>query len=1200
MKRIVLLLSIVWVSLASVMAQTQHLKFDNDAEFEGVTLLKSDESGVQLKFAIKGMDIIPFSAEDIKGDIVNVNGMLNDNAPGYPSLPNRNLAFAIPFGSNVSLSVTNCKYENIKDVDVIPAPTETIDGDEVIVSYVKNKEIYGNDKFYPSSHTLVSETKELRGVQVVYLSISPIQYNPVSQEIIVCHEMEVTLSFDGGKGYFCDNSFRSPYWDPILKKQILNFHLLPNINYEERMQEWTGKRSIGCEYLIIIPDNEAFREHAQTLANYRIRQGVLTKVMSMGDMGCNSSDELELYLRNAYENWDIKPVAICILGDHNNDVTLGVPAKFFEPCLGSTPAPTDNYYVSFDENMPPQIAITRLPADNANEAKIMVSKQIEYEYIQPNTDDSYYNHPLVLNEWQEKSFDNFQVFSGAICGYWKYKGRSPKLIGDFAGQDGHYNPYPLDTTAWDNNMPQSYSYSTLNDSTDYLFYYNLFGYNGMRYITKYPSDFVGWSNGNTNKIKNAIEGGTFFIYKSGHGQNTLWGNPRFTIGDALALKNIGKMTFVFTNSCYVGNFSYGGTCLLEGFMRCTYSGKNTGAVGCMGGTCKLPQGNTPFFYCGVFDYFDPDFITDSLEINYANRPDSLGWIGTGFDAHLREYPANGYSERNWMPAFGMVAGKSYPRMNINTNYMDMNSNSIQYGVHTFSDAFLRLYTQVPQTMDVCCTMVSNRTVNVTAPAGAVVALTKDNGGILEILAVATATGEEQAIHFESQETGTTIRVTATKQDYLRWEKDLVVGNIYACSGIYNLLDYGIDSGLPDITKVSVLPCCPGQKIKVRKNGITGRFRVGVYNGLNETTSALIGIYDERTMPNRIYADNPSGALTFLFLTNGDCGCDVVVSCEDLNLEEHGCGGKFYDSGFAENNYGNNENYEGTFYPEGENKAISLDFNLMNNCSGDTLFLYDGPTTSAPLLGAYGSTLRPFSVTATNPSGAMSYRFVSDVAQTAQGWDADISCQDIYIMQNGSILAKGGKFYDSGGGSGKYSKNEDYTLTLEPLYFPQRVQVSFSSFDLATSTYLYVYDGPTATGTPMATYSRNNIPTTITAGQMGCLTFRFVSPRTKAPQSGWVATVSLINGRDCQDNLGVEDELSKEVTIYPNPTNGNVNIEATDMQRVTICNSLGQIVLDMVTEDETLSFDTNILPEGIYFVKITMTDGSVLKKLSVVK
>jgi gliding motility-associated-like protein len=104
-----------------------------------------------------------------------------------------------------------------------------------------------------------------------------------------------------------------------------------------------------------------------------------------------------------------------------------------------------------------------------------------------------------------------------------------------------------------------------------------------------------------------------------------------------------------------------------------------------------------------------------------------------------------------------------------------------------------------------------------------------------------------------------------------------------------------------------------------------------------------------------------------------------------------CSGFFYDSG-TNVNYGNNEDYTVTFCPGTPNKTIRLDFTFVELAFNDSLTIYDGQTTSSPVLLSfdYLSTNASF-VTATNTSGCITVRFKSDATATARGWQATIRC-----------------------------------------------------------------------------------------------------------------------------------------------------------------------------------------------------------------
>jgi gliding motility-associated-like protein len=116
-----------------------------------------------------------------------------------------------------------------------------------------------------------------------------------------------------------------------------------------------------------------------------------------------------------------------------------------------------------------------------------------------------------------------------------------------------------------------------------------------------------------------------------------------------------------------------------------------------------------------------------------------------------------------------------------------------------------------------------------------------------------------------------------------------------------------------------------------------------------------------------------------------------------------CSGTFYDSGGGSASYNNNEDYTVTFSSSSAvNTHIKIYFNNFNVHNTDTLFIYDGANTTAPLISSgpnalpyfnNSNTLTLFQVEAniTNTSGSITFRFKSNSANTDAGWDATISC-----------------------------------------------------------------------------------------------------------------------------------------------------------------------------------------------------------------
>ena len=717
---------ILLFSAMALNAQTRNFDFNNSAPSEGLTVGQSTRSGLTMRHTLKHLEISNITDNGYTGDVVQGGtGIVLPANPGEPNIPAFSRFVAVPNGATAYIEMSHRSMTTIQNVDLLPAAPIKFDTDDSPNTYEKNTSIYNKNAFFPEQPVTISEPFSLRGVQTVAVTVVPFQYNPVTKELRVYDDLEFGVRFDGGNGEFGDDRLRSPYWDPILMQNLANYNQLPVIDYEARMQEWVNNRPTGCEYLIVIPNNESFRQYANQLRDYRIQQGILTEVKSLSDMGCTNTNQMREYFHNAYNTWDIAPVAVLLLGDHNSNMSVGIPAETTWHSTNYGNCITDNGYADVTGDLLPEMAFSRLVAANANEAQMMVSKQLEYEYTNPNMSADTYDHPITALGWQTQRW--FQICSEVVGGYWRLQGKHPVRINAiYSGTPGNQ---------WSNNQNTS-------------MVVNYFGPNGLGYIPASPSELGGWTGGTAAQVVNSVNSGCMLLQHRDHGYYQGWGEPDFSTSNVAQMNNTGKLTFVNTINCQTGTFDYGTDCLIEAFMRRTYNNQNAGAVGCIGPTQTSYSFVNDTYVWGMYDQYDPQFMPD-----YGPYADYEG---------------------NWRPAFGNVAGKYFLAQS-NWPY-NTDNKAITYKMFTaHCDAFLTLYTQVPTNLTVnhpSQITPSTTSINVTATQGAVIALTRNNN----ILAVATATGGQQTITFQAQPSNSDITIVATKQDKLRY-----VGSIHVIS-----------------------------------------------------------------------------------------------------------------------------------------------------------------------------------------------------------------------------------------------------------------------------------------------------------------------------------------------------------------------------------------------------------------------------------
>lgn len=114
-----------------------------------------------------------------------------------------------------------------------------------------------------------------------------------------------------------------------------------------------------------------------------------------------------------------------------------------------------------------------------------------------------------------------------------------------------------------------------------------------------------------------------------------------------------------------------------------------------------------------------------------------------------------------------------------------------------------------------------------------------------------------------------------------------------------------------------------------------------------------------------------------------------------------CSGTFYDNGGL-GLYGNNQNITQTFYPNTPGSVIRVSFTSFSLNNSHNLTIRDGGPTGT-IIGIYtGASLNGATISATTPTGNLTFIFNSMTAGTAQnGWTANLSCT--YACQNYTVL-----------------------------------------------------------------------------------------------------------------------------------------------------------------------------------------------------
>lgn len=72
-----------------------------------------------------------------------------------------------------------------------------------------------------------------------------------------------------------------------------------------------------------------------------------------------------------------------------------------------------------------------------------------------------------------------------------------------------------------------------------------------------------------------------------------------------------------------------------------------------------------------------------------------------------------------------------------------------------------------------------------------------------------------------------------------------------------------------------------------------------------------------------------------------------------------------------------------------------------------------------------------------------------------------------------------------------------------------------------------------------------------------------------------------------------------LSVYPNPANMLMSVEAEGLQHVTICNVMGQVVMNVRCDKDGVVINTSDLGSGIYTVSVKTSQGNMTKRFTVI-
>ena len=213
-------------------------------------------------------------------------------------------------------------------------------------------------------------------------------------------------------------------------------------------------------------------------------------------------------------------------------------------------------------------------------------------------------------------------------------------------------------------------------------------------------------------------------------------------------------------------------------------------------------------------------------------------------------------------------------------------------------------------------------------------------------------------------------------------------------------------------------------------------------------------------------------------------CATVLPTTGTATTQTACSGTIYDSGGATANYGADEDAIVTVTPVG---ASTVDLNFLsfdiepgsnNNCDYDFVEIYNGPTTSSPLIGRYCNDNIPTTVSSTVNSitilfhsdnvvehGGFEVQWSCNLATQAPAADftnhVDTTCTGEVFFTDVSTNFPNSWTWDFGDGNGSSTQHPTHVYTTTGVYTVELTSSNVIGTDVETKTNLIYVNIPVA-------------------------------------------------------------------------------------------------------------------------------------------
>jgi len=460
---------------------------------------------------------------------------VSNGTVGEPTLPWQSISLMLPQNTEATaIHVVLSDFVELEgQYNLFPAQRPRPISDDSPFVFEKNEALYRSNEAYPNKEFNHVSTQILSGVSFAFGGFTPVKYKPATGQVSYAQTVTVTVEYQASRADYSRKLWLRPETRNSVNRLAQNAEMLDT--YARRDGDLPNYE------ILIVTTNTYANSFEDYIALYAGR-GLRVRVATIQDIyatmtGRDNKEKIRNYIIQEYEDNGISMVLIggdvdvvphrnlwCFAQEGYEDY---VPSDTYYCCLdGTLNDDNDNKWGEVGEDdLLPELAIARLPFNNASQLETMLSKTF-----------SYLTSP-VLGEF-----------------------RKPILAGEHLG-DGYYASSDLERLV-----------GTVNFNG-----YTTYGYpENYDFVRVYETQYHEWD---PDELAQAINAGTQYVNHFGHANTSYvagWYNWDITPELFAGANGIDHNYFIFkSQGCICGDFA--DDCILERMVV-----NETGAVAAIG------------------------------------------------------------------------------------------------------------------------------------------------------------------------------------------------------------------------------------------------------------------------------------------------------------------------------------------------------------------------------------------------------------------------------------------------------------------------------------------------------------------------------------------------------------------------------------------------------------------------------------------